>query len=53
MLREDFEQLVRIQERWNILLNEMARDFEWYQEKLQEYEAFVALIHRMLISECY
>eukprot|EP00331_Platyophrya_macrostoma_P002190 CAMPEP_0176408024 /NCGR_PEP_ID=MMETSP0127-20121128/1722_1 /TAXON_ID=938130 /ORGANISM="Platyophrya macrostoma, Strain WH" /LENGTH=660 /DNA_ID=CAMNT_0017787265 /DNA_START=21 /DNA_END=2003 /DNA_ORIENTATION=- len=36
ILKEDYQLLTRVQDRWNIMLNEMARDFDWYKDKLKQ-----------------
>lgn len=35
VLKSDYELMTRVQDRWNIMLNEMARDFDWYKDKLK------------------
>ena len=46
--KQEFLGLINIQEKWNFLVNAMARDFDWYTEKLEymlKTEDFVRRLH--------
>eukprot|EP01016_Furgasonia_blochmanni_P049196 TRINITY_DN743_c0_g1_i6.p1 TRINITY_DN743_c0_g1~~TRINITY_DN743_c0_g1_i6.p1 ORF type:complete len:631 (-),score=182.75 TRINITY_DN743_c0_g1_i6:507-2399(-) len=46
--RADYEQLVSIQEKWNVLINAMARDRDWFYSIIEKYIGQDDFVKRLL-----